>query len=200
MLWEISQALLKAEPRPCIQRAFLLEIFFLGGFFVKDLPKHPLSEFADHKTIANCLKVPVYFAHPHSPWERGTNEHTNRLLRQVLGVLRLSPIEFCSFYTKNGQRPLAPSRPHLAVFSEENEGRLHCIVPRRLPTKNNTRPRKCLGFATPAERFNSAFRDCISKLNFSKKIPINNCVLLKNTGKSFLIFVGGPDGKPFVRN
>ena len=39
-------------------------------------------EFADHKTIANRLNAPVYFAHPHSPWERGTNENTNRLLRQ----------------------------------------------------------------------------------------------------------------------
>ncbi len=39
-------------------------------------------EFADHKTIANRLNAPVYFSHPHSPWERGTNENTNRLLRQ----------------------------------------------------------------------------------------------------------------------
>ena len=39
-------------------------------------------EFADHKTIASRLNAPVYFAHPHSPWERGTNENTNRLLRQ----------------------------------------------------------------------------------------------------------------------
>ena len=40
------------------------------------------TEFADHKIIANRLNAPVYFAHPHSPWERGTNENTNRLLRQ----------------------------------------------------------------------------------------------------------------------
>ena len=49
---------------------------------VKSITLDNGTEFADHKTIANCLNVPVYFAHPHSPWERGTNENTNRLLRQ----------------------------------------------------------------------------------------------------------------------
>ena len=41
-----------------------------------------LSKFADHKIITCRLNALVYFAHPHSPWERGTNENTNRLLRQ----------------------------------------------------------------------------------------------------------------------
>src|SRR5450756_2184168 len=40
------------------------------------------KEFAAHKAIAVESKVPVYFAHPHSPWQRPTNENTNGLLRQ----------------------------------------------------------------------------------------------------------------------
>ena len=40
------------------------------------------SEMASHKIVASQL--PVYFAHPHSPWERPTNEHTNRILREYL--------------------------------------------------------------------------------------------------------------------
>lgn len=41
-------------------------------------------EFAGHETIARLLAMDVYFAHPYSSWERGTNENTNGLLRQYL--------------------------------------------------------------------------------------------------------------------
>jgi len=39
------------------------------------------SEMADWKHISLQLDTPVYFCNPHSPWQRGTNENTNRLLR-----------------------------------------------------------------------------------------------------------------------
>jgi IS30 family transposase len=39
------------------------------------------SELADYATIQLALKAPVFFCDPHSPWQRGTNENTNRLLR-----------------------------------------------------------------------------------------------------------------------
>jgi len=40
------------------------------------------KEFACHKELARLLGLAVYFAHPYSSWERGTNENTNGLLRQ----------------------------------------------------------------------------------------------------------------------
>jgi IS30 family transposase len=39
-------------------------------------------EFADHERIAKDLNTDVYFAHPYSSWERGTNEDMNGLVRQ----------------------------------------------------------------------------------------------------------------------
>ncbi len=56
---------------------------------VKSLPvrTHTITadngqEFADHERIAKELNTGVYFAHPYSSWERGTNENMNGLVRQ----------------------------------------------------------------------------------------------------------------------
>lgn len=42
------------------------------------------KELADHKRLALASNVEVYFCDPRSPWQRGSNENTNRLLRQYL--------------------------------------------------------------------------------------------------------------------
>ena len=77
------------------------------------------TEMAAHKQFTVATDVAVYFCDPKSPWQRGTSENTNRLLRQYL-----------------------PRKTDLSVYGQHD---LDLIA-----LKLNTRPRKTLGYSTPA--------------------------------------------------
>ncbi|MGY6240297.1 IS30 family transposase (plasmid) [Burkholderia ambifaria] len=81
------------------------------------------KELSDHARFTVESGVQVFFADPHSPWQRGTNENTNGLLRQYF-----------------------PKGTDLTRWSaREIQAVAHTL---------NTRPRKTLGWKTPAEALN----------------------------------------------
>jgi transposase, IS30 family len=78
------------------------------------------QEMANHAAIADAAQLEIYFCDPHSPWQRGTNENTNGLLRQYF--------------------------PKSTDLSGYHRDYLEFVA-----AELNNRPRKRLGWHTPAE-------------------------------------------------
>lgn len=56
----------------------------LPALFRRSLTWDQGSKMARHAHITAATSMPVYFAHPHAPWERGSNENRNRIIRRYL--------------------------------------------------------------------------------------------------------------------
>ena len=65
-----------------VRKAFAQEFRQLPKGLRKTLTYDQGHEMAEHKLFTKETDISVYFAHPSSPWERGTNENTNALVRQ----------------------------------------------------------------------------------------------------------------------
>lgn len=85
------------------------------------------TEMSDHARFTLATNVKVYFCDPQSPWQRGTNENTNGLLRQYF-----------------------PKKTSVAEFTQRD---LDAVA-----KELNARPRKTLGFRTPADILSETLR------------------------------------------
>lgn len=107
---------------PKVREAIARSITALPEALRRSLTWDQGPEMADHVRFTVDTGVQVYFCDPHSPWQRGSNENTNGLLRQ--------------YFPKGTDLP-ADDPKHL----------------RRIADLLNGRPRKTLGWKTPAEKF-----------------------------------------------
>ena len=73
---------LQKKDATSVRKAFAKEIRTLPAALRKTLTYDQGKEMSEHKQLTMDTKMQVYFAHPGSPWERGTNENTNMLIRQ----------------------------------------------------------------------------------------------------------------------
>ena len=85
------------------------------------------AEMSQHARLRIDAGLQVYFCDPHSPWQRGTNENTNGLLRQYF-----------------------PKGTNLSAHSADDVAAVAIAL--------NARPRKTLGWRTPAEAFDHFLR------------------------------------------
>jgi IS30 family transposase len=115
---------LKEKDAMSVRKAFAAAFKRIPKKMAKTLTYDRGLEMAEHKQFSEDTKIQVYFADPYSPWQRGTNENTNGLIRQ--------------YFPKGTDFKTVT----LSAVKEAE---------RRL----NSRPRKALGYYTPAEKFYS---------------------------------------------
>jgi transposase, IS30 family len=73
---------LTAKDATAVRRAFAREVRTLPAQLRRSLTYDQGQEMREHRLFTKQTQMKVYFAHPQCPWERGTNENTNGLLRQ----------------------------------------------------------------------------------------------------------------------
>ncbi|CAJ1581175.1 IS30 family transposase [[Mycobacterium] wendilense] len=92
-----------------VQEAIVTKMAQLPTILRKTLTWDRGHEMANHAAIATAAELDIYFCDPHSPWQRGTNENTNGLLRQYFAKstdLSVFPADYLDYVAaKLNNRP-----------------------------------------------------------------------------------------------
>jgi IS30 family transposase len=112
----------KGKDTSAVVSAIVRQVKHLPSGVMTSLTWDRGAEFAAHQRFSMATNARVYFCDPSSPWQRGTNENTNGLLRQYF-----------------------PRRTDLSGYTQRDLN--------KVAREMNMRPRKTLGFVSPAESF-----------------------------------------------
>jgi len=77
-------ARMEGTDAPSARQGFIKKLRTVPALLRKTLTYDRGKEMAEHEPLAQRLAIQIFFADPSSPWQRGTNENTNGLLRQYL--------------------------------------------------------------------------------------------------------------------
>jgi transposase, IS30 family len=120
--YELARLRESGHDAATVADAIIDHMTVLPPWFARTLTRDRGTELARHQRVTAATGIQVYFADPHAPWQRGSNENVNGLLREYLPK-------------GTDLRPYSPSQLQ-AIAAELND-----------------RPRKRLGYRTPAEEF-----------------------------------------------
>ena len=100
---------LKEKNANAVRKAYARELCSLPKELTKTLTYDQGKEMSEHKQFTIDTGIQVYFAHPGSPWKRGTNENTNGLIRQYFpkgtDFMKVTPREIKRVERELNDRP-----------------------------------------------------------------------------------------------
>lgn len=115
-----------------VTKAFADSLKKLPNYIRKSMTYDNGMEMANHKWLTEKTGMDIYFAHPYSSWERGTNENTNGLIRRFFpkgtdfNTITLKQIKDAEYKLNNRPRKVLGYKTPYQMMQEEIQAKLVC--------------------------------------------------------------------------